>query len=328
MKYAQYVVFILLFSFCSCKKESSASVDSDSTYAISICSFNIQFLGNSTKRDNAALISVLQDFDVVVIQELVSPPYPGTFPDGTPYKPDPESAAFFDLMLAAGFSFYLSEEDTGTGDNIHRNGSSTEWWVAFYKPEVLTIDTNLPHGFLADDRSNNPLYERVPYAFGFKTCDSKLDFSLISVHLQPGDGSANQARREVEFKTIFSWIADRDSIEKDFLVLGDMNFKNCAEIEQTSTLNYKSLNNECRATNTNINGLKPYDNVFYNPLYTSELDSLFDMQILDLIELMEPKWDAVNGLYPGRPYNHNTFRQHYSDHNPISFRLWVTRDDD
>ena len=53
-----------------------------------IASFNIQFLGNSTERDNAALASILDPFDIVVIQEVVSPPYPGDFPDGEPFKPD------------------------------------------------------------------------------------------------------------------------------------------------------------------------------------------------------------------------------------------------
>jgi len=31
-----------------------------------ICSFNIQFLGQSTSRDDAALAKILEDFDIVV----------------------------------------------------------------------------------------------------------------------------------------------------------------------------------------------------------------------------------------------------------------------
>ena len=328
MKHTVQLFLFLSLLFLSCKKDSSAQIDVDSTYAITICSFNIQFLGNSTKRDNEALVQLLHDFDVVVVQELVSPPYVGFFPEGSPFKPDAESAAFFDLMQAAGFSYHLSEEDTGTGDNIHRNGSSTEWWVAFYKPEILSIDTNIPHGFLADDRSNNSIYERVPYAFGFTTCDNRLDFSLISVHLKPGDGSADLFRRKQEFEGVFSWIAKQDSVEKDFFVLGDMNFKNCEEIAQTTLSTYKSLNDECIPTNTNVNGPKPYDNVFYRPIYSTELDSLFDMQVLDLVSTLDPTWDTLNGVYPGKPYNHNVFRQYYSDHHPVSFRLWVGKDDD
>ncbi len=56
----------------------------------------------------------------------MSPPYGGTFPNGDPFKPDLQSAEFFDEMESLGFDFVLSEEDTGTGDHIHRNDSATE----------------------------------------------------------------------------------------------------------------------------------------------------------------------------------------------------------
>ncbi len=102
---------------------------------ISICSFNIQFLGNFNKRDDPALGAILAGFDIVVVQELVSPPYEGEFPNGDEFKPDAQSAEFFDVMTALGFEYELSVEDTGTGDTIHKNGSSTEWWVVFYKPD-------------------------------------------------------------------------------------------------------------------------------------------------------------------------------------------------
>ena len=177
---------------------------------ISVCSFNIQFLGNSRSRDDAALANVVAPYDIVVVQELVSPPYAGTFPDGTPLKPDSESAKFFDAMRGHGFQYVISEEDTGSGDTIHRNGSSTEWWVSFYKPNRVVPANDLPHGFLAADRSNHDYFERVPYAFGFRTLEAKLDFVLISVHLQPGDGPANRARRAQELGAISAWIASHN----------------------------------------------------------------------------------------------------------------------
>lgn len=130
---------------------------------ISVASFNIQFLGNSRRRDNNALAAMLERFDVVVVQELVSPPFDGEFPDGTAFRPDPESAGFFQAMEAQGFDFVLSPEDTGSGERIHRNGSATEWWVTFFDPLKVRPDDDLPNGFLAEDRSNHPDYERVPY---------------------------------------------------------------------------------------------------------------------------------------------------------------------
>ena len=153
---------------------------------ITVCSFNIQFLGNFKDRDNAALAAILRDDDIVVVQELVAPPYPGTFPDGTAFTPDPEAEAFFAEMEALGFAYVLSEEDTGRGETNHSNSSATEWWVAFYDPDTVQEDPDLARGFLATDRTRNPDFDRVPYAFPFQAVQGGLDFVLISVHLAQG----------------------------------------------------------------------------------------------------------------------------------------------
>ena len=106
----------------------------------------MQFVGLSTKRDEQALAEAVQDCDIVVVQEVCSPPFAGTFPDGTAFKPDDESQEFFDAMTALGYEFVLSEEDTGSGEKIHTNSSATEWWVAFYKPEAVAVANDLPVG--------------------------------------------------------------------------------------------------------------------------------------------------------------------------------------
>src|SRR3972149_6430170 len=80
-------------------------------------------------------------------------------------QPDDESAAFFDAMKNQGFEYLLSSEDTGTGDQIHSSGTSTEWWGTFFKPSRVSPANDIPSGFLADDRSNHDDYERVPGAF-------------------------------------------------------------------------------------------------------------------------------------------------------------------
>ncbi|MGZ0166296.1 MAG: endonuclease/exonuclease/phosphatase family protein [Planctomycetales bacterium] len=294
---------------------------------ISVCSFNIQFLGNSRSRDDAALADVVAPYDIVVVQELVSPPYAGTFPDGAPLKPDAESAEFFDAMRSHGFQYVISEEDTGSGDKIHRNGSSTEWWVSFYKPNRVAPANDLPHGFLASDRSNHDYFERVPYAFGFRTLEAKLDFVLISVHLQPGDGPKNRARRAQELGAITAWIDAHDQDEHDFIILGDMNIENAKELAAVTPHGFISLNDECRPTNTNVNSPKPYDHVMVNTTWTNEVDQAYDMQVINLLEELRDDWHS-SGPYPGSPYNHNAFRAAYSDHHPVVFRLTIPAADD
>lgn len=294
---------------------------------ISVCSFNVQFLGNSRSRDDQSLAEVVAPFDIVVVQELVSPPFPGRFPDGTPYKPDAESAEFFLAMQDLGFQWILSEEDTGTGDTIHRNGSSTEWWVAFYRPERVEIADDLPHGFLASDRSNHFHYERVPYAFAFRTPDRKLDFVLISVHLQPGSGRKETARRAEELHAISEWIHSRGQAEHDFIILGDMNIEDAEELAEATPPGFVSLNNECRPTNTNVNGPKPYDHVMFSTTYTTEIDRAYDMHVVNLLEELRDNWTSSEP-YPGQPYDHNEFRKFYSDHHPVDFRLTIPAVDD
>jgi hypothetical protein len=295
---------------------------------VRICSFNIQWVGNSTIRDNEALASILDGYDIVVVQEVVSPPYPDVFPDGTAFNPDPESAAFFDEMVALGYSYVLSEEDTGTGDTIHRNGSTTEWWVAFYDPREIGLAGDLPHGFLADDRSDHPDYERVPYAFAFRTPGGEADFVLISVHLQPDSGPTKSERRRHELASIAAWVDGHDTDEQDFIIVGDMNVQDADELAEVVPAGYVSLNADCVATNTNPASPHPYDHVLYRPEHTAEMDTTFGFGVVDLVDAMRNLWRGPTP-FPGDPYDRVAFRRYYSDHDPVEFRLLTAgRDDD
>jgi hypothetical protein len=287
---------------------------------LSICSFNIQFLGHFKDRDNVALAAILAGYDIVVIQELVAPPYPLSFQDGTPATADDEARAFFEEMNSNGFKYWLSEEDTGPGAENHKNTTGTEWWVAFYKPGAVARADDLPHGFLAEDRSANPAYDRVPYAFAFRSADQDVDFVLVSVHLAPG----SSARRSAELGGIARWIDLEDRSEHDFIVLGDMNIQDCTELASITPDGFVSLNANCEATNTTATP-KPYDHVLYQPEFSPEVQA--ELTIVDLVAAMRPFWTS-DAPYPGDPYNHNAFRVVYSDHRPIVFTLWTDGPDD
>ncbi|QYK03143.1 hypothetical protein [Shewanella psychrotolerans] len=299
---------------------------------LSIVSFNIQFLGNFKDRDDAALAKLVADNDIVVIQELVAPPYDGTFPDNTSYKPDVEAQRFFEAMASHGFEYVLSEEDTGTNDKIHVNSAATEWFVTFFKPETVQYAPELPKGFLGEDRSNHDNYERVPYATPFTVTATGDDFVLVSVHLQPGTSKKEKARRKEELHTVAQWIDNNDAVEHDFFVLGDMNFKNCAEIAEILPVSLTALNHgeNCLMTNTNVNSPRPYDNVVYPVSNASSLYSGGQFEVINLIEEMEDDWaEDFTTPYPGNaPYNHNAFRARYSDHHPVRFKVVLAGDDD
>lgn len=303
--------------------------------SLAIASFNIQFLGSSTKRDDPNLAMILKDFDVVVIQELIAPPYKGKFPDNTDFKPDKEAAEFFDAMSDQGFKFELSIEDTGSGPKNHINSSATEWWAVFYKANKVIPADGLPTEFLAADRTDHEHYERVPYAFAFRSPEGNLDFVIISVHLMPGGGEEKKERRKEELTAIAKWVDVHDDKEKDFIILGDMNIEDCEELREVTPAGFLSLNDECEATNTNVNGPKPYDHVMYRPAFTKEIDKAFDFRVFNLIEAMRPFWSSTDP-YPGGAvnpiglpkYNHDKFRAFYSDHHPVVYKLTVPGADD
>ncbi len=77
-------------------------------YEITVCSFNIKFVGLYKKKDNKALAELVGQYDMVVVQELVAPPDNGQYCDGTPYREDPEADAFFNAMSAQGFAHPLT----------------------------------------------------------------------------------------------------------------------------------------------------------------------------------------------------------------------------
>jgi hypothetical protein len=295
---------------------------------LSICSFNVQFLGQSSVRDNAALADVVKTNDIVVVQELIAPPYPGRFPNGEAFRPNPNAKAFFEAMKAQGFGFVLSEEDTGKGAVNHLNSTATEWFVAFFKSNRVDYATDLPHGFLAEKHAAHPDLDRVPYAFGFRSKNRGADFVLISVHLRPGSGKPHRARRVQELTAIGRWIDGHNSTEKDFIILGDMNLEDQRDLTDAMPRGLASLNDKLEPTNTNVNGPKPYDHVMFNPGTTTEIDRQFGFLILGLVERMKDYWGGT-GPYPGdEPYHHDTFRKYYTDHNPVVFHVKTDQTDD
>lgn len=310
----------------SCPKPSTPKTE------LNIASFNVQFLGNFKDRDNQSLADLMRGYDIVLIQELVAPPYPGQFPDGEPFKPDPEAKVFFDAMRQSGYAYKLSEEDTGTGDQNHLNSAATEWFVAFYNPNRVQVVNDIQGGFLAEDRSNNPDYERVPYAFPFRTVDAKTDFVLISVHLKPDSGTEAKLRRKHELASIENWILSRHAVnqERDYYIVGDMNLHNCNEVSDVLPRGYLSLNSACVQTTTNPNTPYPYDQAMYSLSYSKEVQLDNNFHVINLVDAMRSHWPAdSNAAYPGGPpYDHNEFRKHFSDHNPVTFKMVSATDDD
>ena len=291
--------------------------------SLTVCSINIKWLGYYEERECEALGHVLSNYDVIVIQEIVAPPYPGTFPNGDPYKPDPEVTAFFDEMTQArGYDYLVSEEDTGRSMANHYNSSWTEWYAVFYDPTKLEPAFGLPQEFIADDVTANPVFDRVPHAFSLRHVETGFDFVLISVHLHAGDGPAHEVKRAGELEAIAAWVDAQIHDEEHYIVLGDMNFEDCSEILAIVPDDYRFLNPDpsgnCHGTNTSLGTKHPYDNV----LYTQEvpLDPIFGMRVIDLVTGLAAIWNPFAEPIE-EAYSELDFVKRISDHNPIVFTI-------
>lgn len=344
LKKMQFFYSFLIIGLLGCNSSHESSFASQniviSNSSLKICSFNIQFLGNSKLRDDDALAQVLRTkaCDIVAVQELVAPPdlrllpasnyyrqerlptFPGTTQE---YLPSNKATSFFMAMQNAGFDgFILSEEDTGPGAQAHTNASSSEWWVAFYNTKKVKPAIDLPHGFLSETRSESKDWDRVPYAFSFRSIQDSFDFVLVSVHLRPGALNADKKRRQLELGNISKWVTKqlRKNKERDYFILGDMNIESPAEFQTAIPKNYMSLNtNASYSTNTNTFTPRPYDHVLYRPNITRSAGKNNNFEVIHLVQEMKKYW-TLPVDYPGEPYNHNIFRVYYSDHDPIAFR--------
>jgi len=66
------------------------------------------------------------------------------------------------FRLSSGKWCSESQKEIGTGEENHSIMPKTEWWIAFYQPDSVTPADDLPHGWLAEDRSAQGDFDRVP----------------------------------------------------------------------------------------------------------------------------------------------------------------------
>ncbi|MGF1719262.1 hypothetical protein L4D20_04355 [Vibrio kyushuensis] len=300
------------------------------TNQLSIVTYNNKFVGHYKLKDNEAIANILSNYDLVFIQELVAPPYDGSYPNGKKYRSDPESKGFFEGMISAGFNYVLSEEDTGASSTNHSSTTSTEWFVAFYKPGIVQPKPSLIQGFVDLDRSNNDVFDRVPYAFSFKHIKTKTDFVVISTHLAAGASPTDGLKRSRELDRIYSWVESNKDKDDNFIILGDMNFKNCAEISSSVSDDYNALNKGINCKKTNVsNNPKPYDNVLILKTNNTDIKYIPGIEVVELRDKMLEFWpEDSQAHYPGDPYDGNKFSQYYSDHNPVLFYISTYSDTD
>jgi hypothetical protein len=307
----------------------AASVGAVALDTLTVCSFDINQLGYYAEKDVRALAHVLGNYDVVVIQGIVAPPYEGAFPNGDPYQPNGKVGEFFDEMTSRhGFGYVLSEEDTGKRLINHTNEAWTEWFVVFYDPLKLEPASGLPQTFLAEDVTANPAFDRVPYAFSLRHLETGFDFVLISVHLHEGSKAEDRAKRAAELQAISAWIDGQTTEETEYIVLGSMNFADCSEILTCAPSECQFLNptysGDCLATDASLAPSRPYDGVLFTQRV--EVDYVFGLRVIDLVAGLAAVWNPFDEPIE-TAYGDLRFVRRISDRNPIVFKFQLASGD-
>lgn len=333
---------------------------------LSVCTWNIQWIGHWKAKKNQDIANVLRNCDVAVIQEMVAPPWDVTVTskgsqETVTLKGDVEAKAFVDAMKAVGFDgVELSAEDTGPTKN-HTNTTASEWYIAFFKSAKVEIAQDLPKGFLARKLAGHSIYSRVPHAFGIRARHNgkpSVDMVLVSVHLHAtGDNEPKRrckARRIREFRYINQWITQKKknhaSHEKDYFVLGDMNIEDLEEVNAFMGESPEWLNTELAATEPLVDLDTPEDPSSFYMLrnvksmnYAPETKTLKGTNIkrdkpydhvmhyttttLDILPTLQIVDLAKSFDLESFP-KANDFVQAYSDHNPLRFVVKLSEDRD
>ena len=293
---------------------------------LTICSFNIKWLGHYTRKKHQALANMMADYDMVIVQELMDPPVALQLP-GRSIEADEHSAQFFQFMEGHGFRWALSESGTGKPEPPG-GGNAQEWPAVFYRDdEVRFVDEQ--SSFLSSQTIENTVFDRVPYAFHFAAHDGSMDFTVINSHLTQGRSSVNATERQAELNAIARWCAQTTAAtnERDFLIVGDLNLKDQVETMALLPAGFAALNsNGTSTTMSNTNGGSPYDNVLYQTSATANDLVLGNSQftVLDLRVLANTHWDV-----PGSPPTGDDFSILFSDHKPVVFEMrYGAQDDD
>jgi hypothetical protein len=279
---------------------------------LTLVTFTIDNIGVYTTRDNEALACMVAAYDLVVLHDLGAPPYPGSFADGEAYRPSQPAAVFFDAMRRAGFEYVLAPEDTGHVPTNKLNSGLTVWPVTFYKPNRVRLAQDRPSGYIDPDRTDNPNFDRVPFALAFETAEGGYDFIVVSVDL--AETREKASRRRFELSALTGWLSQYAADERDIFVSGGFDFTDCGELASSLPPVLIAVEEECQATD--LGGKRPTSGWLVLEGATASLAG--PPAVLDMVAAMEPFWAIKFGPdYPGDPLDIPLFSQTYSSHRPV-----------
>lgn len=292
---------------------------------IRVVSLNLELSEGGKVFQAEAMADVLTPNDMIVVQGSVLPAS-STQPQDSSLSPASSPAKkLSDALSKHGFQSVTAAPDKKASSS--RDGVS-DWWAFFYRSEKILPASDLPQGYLPNDGHAQGTYDRIPWAVGFRTPNRQLDLVVIPVDLQAGKNRDNLMLRKQELLAVGDWILSNDEKEKDFLIMGNLRVEDAVELSIILPMGFSSLNDICRATNTNIRRPRPNVHVLFRPDYSPEVDQTQGITVVNLVHGMRATWHGEEAFPGEQPYDDARFRQYYGGQNPIEFVLNVPPSDD
>lgn len=227
---------------------------------ILLASWNIKEFGHLNERLPESyfyIAEIINAFDIVAIQEI---------------KSSLDDLKIIMRLLGKHYSYVITDITEGRAGNkerfgfiydtrrVQHSGLSGELVIS---PEV------------AGDAVHLPQLKRTPTITGFESAWKK--FSIVGVHLHPGNDDDDQQMRKEEVQMMLDLLADKRRKghlwNKNLVILGDTNFyRNNDDIVQLFTDEGYSECENLLGKDTNTSQTQPYDRIFMN------VDQYFKLQ--------------------------------------------------
>ncbi|GGZ70020.1 endonuclease/exonuclease/phosphatase family protein [Algibacter mikhailovii] len=217
-----------------------------------LCSWNIKNFGSLKNRTAESLYyiaEIINSFDIVALQEI---------------NRDLDDFRKVLRVLGSHWKYTITDVTEGNHGNNERFGFLYD--SRRINQSGLSGEIVIPPE-LANSNSGISQLKRTPIFTGFESGWRK--FSILSVHLHPGDGTANKAIRKEEVRLLMGIVKNKINAlpyeDRNMIILGDTNlYDDDGDIvKQITDTGFKERNGLTgEFTNTSLNQI--YDRIFLN----------------------------------------------------------------
>ncbi|MDD5702633.1 MAG: endonuclease/exonuclease/phosphatase family protein [Dehalococcoidales bacterium] len=332
-------VIATVFLFLSVSLHLPAEVVAPSLNQIRLGSFNIEKLGKNNPYQTQNAATILKNYDIVAIQEVMNTGATAKNPMGTKGI---EALKRIVASLGSDWGYVVSTTPNGTLNAQESEAVSTfEYYAFIYRKSKLEL---VPNSARLWDEAKNPIpglkdqkrqFDRQPFVVSFKAKGGNLDFTLITIHVAAP--AAKWRRDEIRrLKIVYEKVQNEDPEQNDVFLLGDFNTNvNKSEwddLKSIPTMKHILTSKDVTTINKTTGELSDsqYDTIWYQGKYSNE-DVFIDSAQVDQAWEDSLKFPNVKPTAEIKDRDNKLiwlYGRYASDHLPVTVILWVDRDAD